>query len=517
MGVITVTGLSAKDSRTTSFIVEAYSDSGYTTLVDAGTAPAVWDSANGISKMLGVIRLRNLTTGSTYYLRSASIIQNYGVGDWRTYSSLAGADPSVSNITFGSGPPSGSGNETDIYFDTSSTSYVLYIYHTGAWHNVTGFGTGTGGSGGGIFSSGSNANGNWVQDPSGRLHQWGTFSAPGDLTFPTPFSSPTGIVVSATEIYPGSGSSNYPNITGSPTTTGCHIGVSGGGSTSVTWMADGPGVATSASVLVDPTTTKGDLIVQAGSSTLARLGIGADGQVLTAKSSATLGVDWETPLANPMTTAGDLIVGGSGGTPTRLAKGADGTVLTMVSGAEAWATPSGGGGSGSLVLLESHAGSAVSHLDFTSWYSSSYDEYEIHLIGVALSTSGAILGIRVSTNGGASYDSGPNYQWCFSFCVASGGSGGFTASDKTRICLGSGGDASGNYPVSGKLTLYAPAASAYKAFVGQLNSKNASDPAGPTLLNGAGTYQSSTAINALQLQINSGTFTGTMRIYGVAH
>lgn len=49
-------------------------------------------------------------------------------------------------------------------------------------------------------------------------------------------------------------------------------------------------------------------------------------------------------MTNPMTTAGDLIVGGSSGTPTRLAKGTDGQVLTMVTGAEAWATPSGGGG-----------------------------------------------------------------------------------------------------------------------------------------------------------------------------
>ncbi|MEH6483017.1 MULTISPECIES: DUF2793 domain-containing protein [Pseudomonas] len=48
-------------------------------------------------------------------------------------------------------------------------------------------------------------------------------------------------------------------------------------------------------------------------------------------------------MTNPMTTAGDLIVGGAAGAPTRLAKGTDGQILTMVSGAEAWASPSGGG------------------------------------------------------------------------------------------------------------------------------------------------------------------------------
>lgn len=47
-------------------------------------------------------------------------------------------------------------------------------------------------------------------------------------------------------------------------------------------------------------------------------------------------------LSNPMTTAEDIIVGGASGTPARLAKGTDDQVLTMVSGAVAWAAPSGG-------------------------------------------------------------------------------------------------------------------------------------------------------------------------------
>ncbi|MBR8344645.1 hypothetical protein [Burkholderia ambifaria] len=46
-------------------------------------------------------------------------------------------------------------------------------------------------------------------------------------------------------------------------------------------------------------------------------------------------------LANPMTTAGDIIVGGTAGAPARLGVGSAGQVLTVVSGAPAWATPSG--------------------------------------------------------------------------------------------------------------------------------------------------------------------------------
>lgn len=48
-----------------------------------------------------------------------------------------------------------------------------------------------------------------------------------------------------------------------------------------------------ASGFADPTTTKGDLIVHGSSTT--RLGVGTDGQVLTADSAQTLGVKWATP------------------------------------------------------------------------------------------------------------------------------------------------------------------------------------------------------------------------------
>lgn len=131
------------------------------------------------------------------------------------------------------------------------------------------------------------------------------------------------------------------------------------------------------SVMVNPMTTKGDVIIAATGGTPARLGVGSNKQVLTANSSATDGVDWESlPVAtssqlglvepdgtiitvsaglitvpkaspsvfgvvevdnvtiteiggvisttsgagfvNPMTVPGDLIVGGTSGSPQRL-------------------------------------------------------------------------------------------------------------------------------------------------------------------------------------------------------
>jgi len=81
--------------------------------------------------------------------------------------------------------------------------------------------------------------------------------------------------------------------------------------------------------LTDPTTTKGDLIVHGTG--LARLPVGTDGQVLTARAAATNGLDWEAnaALTNPMTTQDDIIICGALGAAARLAKGADGQVLTV--------------------------------------------------------------------------------------------------------------------------------------------------------------------------------------------
>ncbi|MDQ2727587.1 MAG: hypothetical protein M3Y91_06935 [Actinomycetota bacterium] len=47
-------------------------------------------------------------------------------------------------------------------------------------------------------------------------------------------------------------------------------------------------------------TAKGDLVVGIGPQTVARLGVGADGQVLVARSTSTDGVDWEVPTAGTL-------------------------------------------------------------------------------------------------------------------------------------------------------------------------------------------------------------------------
>jgi hypothetical protein len=53
-------------------------------------------------------------------------------------------------------------------------------------------------------------------------------------------------------------------------------------------------------------TTKGDLLVTTGANTPTRLGVGADGQVLTADSASSPGVKWDTPWSNSGFSTGDV-------------------------------------------------------------------------------------------------------------------------------------------------------------------------------------------------------------------
>ena len=82
----------------------------------------------------------------------------------------------------------------------------------------------------------------------------------------------------------------------------------------------GQTTATAAFDALAPTTTKGDLIVSNGTNNI-RVGVGTDGQVLTADSAQASGYIFTSPLTNPMDSAGDLIVGGSGGSATKLDAG----------------------------------------------------------------------------------------------------------------------------------------------------------------------------------------------------
>ena len=179
-------------------------------------------------------------------------------------------------------------------------------------------------------------------------------------------------------------------------------------------------------------------------------------------------------------------------------------------------TASGGSGGG-ITILEQHTASSSAELDFTAWESATYDHYLIDVIDLQVSV-GAAVEIQCSTNGGTSYDTAANYSYAFNFAIGSGTTGGFANTAATFIALrDTNADTSGHYPISGHLDLYGPASSAFKLFVTDLWSLNATDTP-PSRLTGSQAYKSTSTVNAFRVLPASGTLSsGTVRVYGVAH
>lgn len=74
-------------------------------------------------------------------------------------------------------------------------------------------------------------------------------------------------------------------------------------------------------------------------------------------------------------------------------------------------TPVGGGSSGALVFLEAHTASSSATLDFTSFISSTYDDYLIEIVGIRPATDAADLQLEVGTGGGPTWDTtGSHYS-----------------------------------------------------------------------------------------------------------
>lgn len=69
----------------------------------------------------------------------------------------------------------------------------------------------------------------------------------------------------------------------------------------------------------------------------------------------------------------------------------------------------GGGGSGTYQLLSETNASSTSSIDFTSATISGYRRYEIHFSDVLPATSGASLGVRISTDGGSTFVNASQY------------------------------------------------------------------------------------------------------------
>lgn len=177
----------------------------------------------------------------------------------------------------------------------------------------------------------------------------------------------------------------------------------------------------------------------------------------------------------------------------------------------------GGGGAFGLVLLEQYSASISASLNFTA-ISADYDVYLFTFTSIVPDTNTTRLWMRMSTDGGSTYDTGNNYTEC-QFQQSTGGTGtGGSSTPHAEIWLTQANISNGASTdgCSGWLYLYNPlSAAAYKAIDSAFVFRAVSGPfreKDQTF----GWYEVATAVNAVQFLMNSGNITsGTIRMYGL--
>lgn len=187
------------------------------------------------------------------------------------------------------------------------------------------------------------------------------------------------------------------------------------------------------------------------------------------------------------------------------------------SGGTATALDGAAGGGGAVVLLEQHTASTSASLDFTTAISATYDEYMIEIVRIVPATNATNLLMRMSTDGGSSYDSGSNYSGA-GFRFSNSGSavsniGGTSINLSSNLSQTN----TSTKGFSASLKLQSPGStSLHKSVYGDGHGDDGSGSPDIGIVIG-GKYLSTTAVDAFQFLMSSGNIaSGTIRVYGIA-
>jgi len=271
-----------------------------------------------------------------------------------------------------------------------------------------------------------------------------------------------------------------------------------------------------------PTTTKGDLIVHDGTGDT-RLGVGSNGQVLTADSAEPTGLKWATPSSSnlPLTDAGDLLTRDGAGL-VRLPVGSQGQYLrvntsnpTKLEWSGAFA-PSGGSTIQKRVLL--HEFVAVGGETGTFWtinnLNQSYRHLHIETSGFLSASSSGPSAVIMYYNNNASSANYFHQTAAFS-------TGGDIASGNGLPVVWAGGRVSngGRGEFVGTLFNYATSGTTHKVFISRgSQGNNFSVPAARYTRLDTNWWANGAAITRLDFQVSANIFLNagfTIRIYGV--
>lgn len=200
--------------------------------------------------------------------------------------------------------------------------------------------------------------------------------------------------------------------------------------------------------------------------------------------------------------------------------------ITVDSKGRITAASNGSAGAAGRVLLASLTASSSASLDFTTRnasgqsgniFQSDYDEYIVEFVNLIPATNGVTLSLRMSTNGGVSYDSGSNYRVALRFdnSAATGGSSGSNSATSLGFAGFISNSSSGGGAV-GHLRIFSPLSSSIQKFFPFLCFFLSND-GNYYHTTGGGVYNQTTATNAISFFMSSGNIaSGTIRIYGLS-
>ena len=194
-----------------------------------------------------------------------------------------------------------------------------------------------------------------------------------------------------------------------------------------------------------------------------------------------------------------------------------GITNSSVSAVTSFANASGG----TLILLSTQTASNSATISFTTGLDSTYDEYIFKFIDIHPRTNDVEFQFNLSTDGGSNYnvtktttyiralhneaDSGTGLGYETSFDLAQS-----TAFQLLATDIGSGSDEN----ACGSLQLFNPSSTTYvKHFISNTNNLTYHNYSFHNLMAGYGNTTS--AINAVQFNMSSGNFDGTIKLYGV--
>jgi hypothetical protein len=173
------------------------------------------------------------------------------------------------------------------------------------------------------------------------------------------------------------------------------------------------------------------------------------------------------------------------------------------------------GSQGAIVLLNTLTANGVASITDTSSFTSAYTSFEVKIVNLRVSNGGAAVVLQYHS-GGAFASAG------YTSAVAWAGTGSGTTGVTTALPVTASGTtdtangvSTATLGLSGLCTIFNPSVSSGVMYISQAGYANARAAASAIVANAAGLWNSSGVVDGFALLVSTGTFTATIKVYGV--